>query len=197
MGRHEDDARTPLGLLWRLEKCHVSNTFSILIGIDSQQKYQKSHSLGSEFLEISKTNSSFKTCQGYGDIPYDDVTFTIKMSRKGLSYLMFLVCPCLIVVSTTLFSFSLPPESGERIVVLVTNLLCFALFLFMTSEVCEVYFESRICMREHNPNHQSKLELTLLRMGYFDPFWYIFWLDERAAITLNRHRFYRLFQPSE
>ena len=32
-------------------------------------------------------------------------------------------------------SFSLPPDSGERMTVVVTNLLCFALFMLMTTEV--------------------------------------------------------------
>ena len=39
------------------------------------------------------------------------------------------------LVLTTLFSFSLPADSGERIVVIVTNLLAFALFMNSTNEV--------------------------------------------------------------
>ena len=71
----------------------------------------------------------------YGHVPYDDVTYTIRILRKEASYIFYMITPCLMLVFTTLFSFSLPPDSGERIVVIVTNLLAFAIFLNMTNEV--------------------------------------------------------------
>ena len=51
--------------------------------------------------------------EGYGDVPYDDVTISVKISRKETSYMFYMVGPCLILVGTTLFSFSLPPDSGR------------------------------------------------------------------------------------
>ena len=112
----------------------TQNSHKLVLEADNEQKL-----LGANFIPSSEWNiEEVKTrvhsvC--YSDtIPYDDVTFTLKISREGLSYVFFMVTPCLIVVFTTLFSFSLPPESGERLIVIVTNLLCFALFLFMTSE---------------------------------------------------------------
>ena len=44
--------------------------------------------------------------EGYGDVPYDDVTFTIKVSRKETSYMFYMVGPCLILVGTTLFRYT-------------------------------------------------------------------------------------------
>ena len=70
----------------------------------------------------------------YGHVPYDDVTYIISMLRKETSYLFYMITPCLMLVLTTLFSFSLPPDSGERIIVIVANLLAFAIFLNMTNQ---------------------------------------------------------------
>lgn len=62
-----------------------------------------------------------------------DVTFTITMMRKPLYYLFNVIAPCLVLVTTVLFSFFLPPESGERISLTLTVLLAFAVFLNMIS----------------------------------------------------------------
>lgn len=70
----------------------------------------------------------------YGSVPYDDVTYSIMILRKEASYMFYMITPCLMLVLTTLFSFSLPSQSGERIIVIVTNLLAFAIFLNMTNQ---------------------------------------------------------------
>lgn len=46
-----------------------------------------------------------------------------------------MLLPCIILLVITMFSFYLPPESGERITVVSTNLLTIAIFLMMTSSV--------------------------------------------------------------
>lgn len=61
--------------------------------------------------------------------PYIDITFTIHVQRKPLYYYFNILCPCFILMAVTLFSFFLPPESGERISVVITVLLSFAVFL--------------------------------------------------------------------
>ena len=81
----------------------------------------------------SKTHSI--VYEHYGSVPYDDITFQIKMARTSLGYMLYMIAPCFVLVTTTFFSFSLPPEGGERISVIVTNLLSFALFMNMTNDI--------------------------------------------------------------
>ena len=61
----------------------------------------------------SQTKKNSVVYEGYGNVPYDDITLTLKISRQELSYMFYMVGPCLILVGTTLFSFSLPPDSGN------------------------------------------------------------------------------------
>ena len=50
-------------------------------------------------IEINSQVTHHSVCyKHYGNIPYQDLTFTIKMSRKGFAYLFYLVFPCLIVI---------------------------------------------------------------------------------------------------
>ena len=65
---------------------------------------------------------------------YPDITFKIKMLRKPLYYVFNVIVPCLVLVSTILFGFFLPPESGERISLTITILLAVAVFLQLISD---------------------------------------------------------------
>ena len=114
----------------------TQNTDKLILKADDEQMLVgKNYIPSSEwYIENIRWRVHTVCYKNSGGVPFEDITFTLTISREGLSYLFFMVTPCLIVVLTTLFSFSLPPESGERLIVIVTNLLCFALFLFMTSE---------------------------------------------------------------
>ena len=68
------------------------------------------------------------------DIPYVDVTFHMVLCvNLYITYLMSLP-PCLVLVTTILFGFFLPPESGERISLTITILLAVAVFLQLISD---------------------------------------------------------------
>ena len=68
-----------------------------------------------------------------GDI-YSDINFTFMFSRKPSYYVTALILPCLILVSIVMFSYYLPASSGERMGVVVTALLGFAVFLEVVSD---------------------------------------------------------------
>lgn len=61
--------------------------------------------------------------------PFQDVTVELVLSRKPWFYVFNIITPTLLLVVTLLFGFLLPPESGERICLIITILLAVALFL--------------------------------------------------------------------
>ena len=65
--------------------------------------------------------------------PYVDIEFTFKLERKPLYYIQHVVVPCIIQMLIILFTFFLPPDSGERIGVVITVLLVFAVYLQILS----------------------------------------------------------------
>lgn len=66
--------------------------------------------------------------------PFVDITYTINLRRKPLYYVYQVIVPCLIQMVIILFTFFLPPDSGERIGVVITVLLVFAVYLEVLSE---------------------------------------------------------------
>ena len=45
--------------------------------------------------------------------PYVDLTYTLRIERKPLSYVFNLILPCICITVLTVLSFCLPPESGN------------------------------------------------------------------------------------
>ena len=45
--------------------------------------------------------------------PYVDLTYTLRIERKPLSYVFNLILPCICITILTVLSFCLPPESGN------------------------------------------------------------------------------------
>ncbi|XP_057311577.1 neuronal acetylcholine receptor subunit alpha-9-like isoform X2 [Hydractinia symbiolongicarpus] len=85
-----------------------------------------------EILSVEKTVNSilYECCAD----PYMDATFTLNLLRKPLYYVFNVITPCLVLVTTILFGFFLPPESGERISLTITILLAVAVFLQLISD---------------------------------------------------------------
>ena len=46
---------------------------------------------------------------------YVDITFTVHIRRRTLFYGVNLIIPCVLISSMALLTFTLPPESGEKI----------------------------------------------------------------------------------
>lgn len=66
--------------------------------------------------------------------PYIDVTYTVIVRRKVLFYLTNLILPCVVLAVLTVFSFCLPPESGERVSLVITILLGLTVFMLVFTE---------------------------------------------------------------
>ncbi|XP_031551820.1 ligand-gated ion channel 4-like, partial [Actinia tenebrosa] len=80
----------------------------------------------------AKRNEEYYDCC---KAPYPDVTFRIHIKRRVLFFLFNLIIPCLVIVLLTSLSFYLPPDSGERISVVITNLLAMTVFMLIVAEI--------------------------------------------------------------
>ncbi|XP_031553793.1 neuronal acetylcholine receptor subunit alpha-7-like [Actinia tenebrosa] len=67
--------------------------------------------------------------------PYPDVTYTLNIRRKPTYYYINIIIPCLVITALTLLSFYLPPDSGERITLVITNLLALTVFMLLVAEI--------------------------------------------------------------
>lgn len=65
--------------------------------------------------------------------PFVEIQFYITLQRKPLYYIYNVVIPCCVQMIIILFTFFLPPDSGERIGVVITVLLVFAVYLEVLS----------------------------------------------------------------
>lgn len=65
--------------------------------------------------------------------PYVDIRYELKLNRKPSYYVFNVVIPCIIQMIIILFTFFLPPDSGERIGVVITVILVFAVYLEVVS----------------------------------------------------------------
>lgn len=66
--------------------------------------------------------------------PFIDITYTIHVKRRILFYLMNLIVPCIVLAVLTVFSFYLPPESGERMGLVITILLGLTVFMMVFTD---------------------------------------------------------------
>ncbi|EDO38722.1 predicted protein, partial [Nematostella vectensis] len=63
--------------------------------------------------------------------PYPDLTYTIILRRKSMFYFVNMIAPCFLITALTLLSFYLPSESGERLTLVITNLLALTVFMLL------------------------------------------------------------------
>ncbi|XP_070545497.1 neuronal acetylcholine receptor subunit alpha-10-like [Ptychodera flava] len=66
----------------------------------------------------------YKCCQE----PYPDLTYTVVMKRRPLFYIINIILPNIFIAMLTLVGFYLPAESGEKITLMMTNLLSLIVF---------------------------------------------------------------------
>lgn len=66
--------------------------------------------------------------------PFIDITYTIHVKRRVLFYMMNLIVPCIVLAVLTVFSFYLPPESGERMGLVITILLGLTVFMMVFTD---------------------------------------------------------------
>lgn len=66
--------------------------------------------------------------------PYVDITFSVHIRRRPLFYVHNLILPCILLATLTVFSFTLPPGSGERIALVITLLLGLTVYMLIFTE---------------------------------------------------------------
>lgn len=66
--------------------------------------------------------------------PYYDLTYTLVMRRRPLFYINNLILPCIVLALLTGISFLFPPETGERIALVVTVLLGMTVFMIVFTD---------------------------------------------------------------
>lgn len=67
--------------------------------------------------------------------PYPDITFEIKIKRRTLFYVNNLIVPCIVLALLTATAFLFPPQTGERISLMITILLGMTVFMIVVIEV--------------------------------------------------------------
>lgn len=112
--------------------------------------------------------------------PYPDLTFEIRIKRRTLFYINNLIVPCVVLALLTATAFLFPPETGERISLMITILLGMTVFMIVvidaipsTSEVTPListYFSVVMievslgllctCISLNIEHHHPKMELT-------------------------------------
>ena len=60
--------------------------------------------------------------------PYQDITFTIKIQRRPYYYLFNLMVPCILIASMAVLGFTLPPDSGEKLLLGVITMISIIIF---------------------------------------------------------------------
>ncbi|XP_071948495.1 neuronal acetylcholine receptor subunit alpha-10-like isoform X2 [Antedon mediterranea] len=68
-------------------------------------------------------------------VPYTFVTYYIYLRRVPTYFVFYLIMPCTLISATTLLSFFLPPESGEKVSLGITVLLSLTVFLLLVAEL--------------------------------------------------------------
>ena len=66
--------------------------------------------------------------------PYYTIEYTVHLVRRAKFYLFNLVIPGVLIAMLTVFSFFLPPLSGERTGLILTNFLSLSVYILMVSE---------------------------------------------------------------
>ena len=66
--------------------------------------------------------------------PFMNVVYTIHIRRKTLFYFNNLIGPCFLITILCLFTFLLPPETGERVTLVITTLLAMTVFMLTIAE---------------------------------------------------------------
>lgn len=77
---------------------------------------------------------------------YIDITYRVSLRRRTLYYGFNLIVPSMIISSMTLLSFTLPPDSGEKLTLGVTILLSMIVFLMQLAEIMPGKCDWRWCL---------------------------------------------------
>ncbi|XP_031561618.1 neuronal acetylcholine receptor subunit alpha-9-like isoform X2 [Actinia tenebrosa] len=66
--------------------------------------------------------------------PYPSALFTLVLKRRPMFFIFNMIIPCGVITLLSLFSFILPPNSGERVSFVMTVLLSLSVYMLMVTE---------------------------------------------------------------
>ncbi|XP_022105176.1 neuronal acetylcholine receptor subunit alpha-10-like [Acanthaster planci] len=81
-------------------------------------------------VEVVRQEQWYACCPA----PYPEVSYYLHLRRRPLFHVLNILVPCVLLSVLNLMVFSLPPESGEKIQLGMTNLLALVLFQQLISE---------------------------------------------------------------
>lgn len=85
-------------------------------------------------LVHSYTDITDERISDFGQVDFSLVRFTLILKRNHLYYLIKIILPFALVSFVTLFTFLLPPQTGEKLTLNVTILLSLVIYLQLLSE---------------------------------------------------------------
>lgn len=91
--------------------------------------YQESNEF--ELIEVTGSRTLNESCCG---VPIVKLEYDIIFTRRPMFYLLNMVLPCSLITLIAMFSFCIPPESGEKVGLGVTVLLSLTVFLLIVSD---------------------------------------------------------------
>lgn len=107
-----------------------------LVDLDLHLPYvdREAYSENQEWLftdnKAEKRVKKYNCCQE----PYPSVVFTLVMERRAMSFALNVIIPCALITFSSLFSFILPPNSGERVSFLMTVIVALSVYMMIVSE---------------------------------------------------------------
>ncbi len=78
------------------------------------------------------TSTKYYTC--CPNVPYTRMIYTIKLQRKTTFYLFNFIFPGGLLIILSFLSYLLPPESGERMGLGITNVIAFLFYMMLINE---------------------------------------------------------------
>ena len=110
-----------------------SSELDIVYTNDSDATQNVFHSNGVWLLEkvhVKRKDYKFACCE----IPWAFLVYSFEMKRSPSFYISNIIVPCILLSFMTMMVFTLPPRSGEKIQLGMTNLLALLLFQQLIAE---------------------------------------------------------------
>ncbi|CAF1133928.1 unnamed protein product [Adineta ricciae] len=106
---------------------HKSGLIFVAVGVDLTDYYP---SIEWDILSADAVRHVliYDCCQ---DDPYFDVTFTLRIRRKPLFYMVNLVVPCVNIAFLTILVFYLPSDSGEKLTLSISIFVALQVFYLL------------------------------------------------------------------
>ena len=123
------------------QECHISIGSWTYSSQNINFRYFEQNADLTNFIESAEwklksaiLNNILRRYNYYGkELPYTDVTLTLKIKRRTTYYLINIILPPLTIMFLSLLSFFLPSDNGERITLVMSSLVAFTVYMLIAS----------------------------------------------------------------